>query len=178
MWCVSSCAAHRQHASSNVCLIKICSKHSSNTFLSLPLIFYEADVRFYVSRTTVLLPWSSNLTLRILTLNPYHSLHVCSQNLFLEPLLIKQLAKETLISKDYFWLIHSFTYYVLTQINVTTYTIGYWSQTRLKYGSEEKGSWFYKCAILLGFVMSKKQDRLLSELLPEDKITNLLGFLT
>ena len=48
----------------------------------------------------------------------------------------------------------------------------------LKYGSEEKGSWFYRCSILLGFIMSKKQGRLCSELLSEDKITNLLGFLT
>ena len=48
----------------------------------------------------------------------------------------------------------------------------------LKYGSEEKSSWFYKCSILLGFIMSKKQERLRSELLSEDKITNLLGFLT
>ena len=48
----------------------------------------------------------------------------------------------------------------------------------LKYGSEEKGSWLYRCSILLGFIVSKKQERLRSELLSEDKITNLLGFLT
>ena len=48
----------------------------------------------------------------------------------------------------------------------------------LKYGSEEKGSSLYRCSILLGFIMSKKQERLRSELLSEDKITNLLGFLT
>ena len=48
----------------------------------------------------------------------------------------------------------------------------------LKYGSKEKGSWFCKYSILLGFIMSKKQERLRSELLSEDKITNLLGFLT
>ena len=48
----------------------------------------------------------------------------------------------------------------------------------LKYGSEEKGSSLCKCSILLGFLMSKKQERLRSELLSEDKITNLLGFLT
>ena len=30
--------------------------------------------------------------------------------------------------------------------------------------------------LLLGFIMSKKQERLRSELLSEDKITNLLGF--
>ena len=48
----------------------------------------------------------------------------------------------------------------------------------LKYGSEEKGSSLCKCSILLGFFMSKKQERLRSELLSEDKITNLLGFLT
>ena len=48
----------------------------------------------------------------------------------------------------------------------------------LKYGSDEKGSSFCKCSILLGFIMSKKQERLRSELLSEDKITNLLGFLT
>ena len=48
----------------------------------------------------------------------------------------------------------------------------------LKYGSEEKGSSLCKCSILLGFIMSKKQERLRSELLSEDKITNLLGFLT
>ena len=48
----------------------------------------------------------------------------------------------------------------------------------LKYGSEEKGSSLRKCSILLGFFMSKKLERLRSELLSEDKITNLLGFLT
>ena len=48
----------------------------------------------------------------------------------------------------------------------------------LKYGSEEKGSSFCKCSIFLGFLMSKKQERLRSELLSEHKITNLLGFLT
>ena len=48
----------------------------------------------------------------------------------------------------------------------------------LKYGSEEKGFSLCKCSILLGFFMSKKQERLRSELLSEDKITNLLGFLT
>ena len=48
----------------------------------------------------------------------------------------------------------------------------------LKYGSEEKGSPLCKCSILLGFFMSKKLERLRSELLSEDKITNLLGFLT
>ena len=44
----------------------------------------------------------------------------------------------------------------------------------LKYGSEEKGSLLCKCSILLGFFMSKKLERLHSELLSEDKITNLL----
>ena len=48
----------------------------------------------------------------------------------------------------------------------------------LKYGSEEKGSSLCKCSIFLGFLMSKKQERLRSELLSEHKITNLLGFLT
>ena len=48
----------------------------------------------------------------------------------------------------------------------------------LKYGSEEKGSSLCKCSILLGFFMLKKLERLPSELLSEDKITNLLGFLT
>ena len=48
----------------------------------------------------------------------------------------------------------------------------------LKYGSEEKGSLLYKCSILLGFIMSKKHKRMRSELLSDDKITNLLGFLT
>ena len=51
-------------------------------------------------------------------------------------------------------------------------------KTPLKYGSEKKGSSLYKCSTLLGFFMSKKLERLLSELLSEDKITNLLGFLT
>ena len=62
------------------------------------------------------------------------------------------------------------------------WTMTYWpkvfEEILLKYGSEEKGSWFYKCSILLGFETSKKQERLSSELLSEDKITNLLGFLT
>ena len=48
----------------------------------------------------------------------------------------------------------------------------------LKYGSEEKGSLLCKCSILLGFFMSKKLERLRSELLSEDKITNLFGFFT
>ena len=48
----------------------------------------------------------------------------------------------------------------------------------LKYGSEEKGSSLCKRSILLGFFMSKKLERLCSELLSEDKITNLLCFLT
>ena len=48
----------------------------------------------------------------------------------------------------------------------------------LKYGFEEKGSSLCKCSILLGFFMSKKLDRLRSELLSEDKIKNLLDFLT
>ena len=48
----------------------------------------------------------------------------------------------------------------------------------LKYGSEEKGFSLCKCSILLGIFMSKKIERLRSELLSEDKITNLLGFLT
>ena len=48
----------------------------------------------------------------------------------------------------------------------------------LKYGSEEKGPSLCKCSILQGFFMSKKLERLRSELLSEDKITNLLGFLT
>ena len=48
----------------------------------------------------------------------------------------------------------------------------------LKYGSEEMGSSLCKCSILMGFFMSKKLERIRSELLSEDKITNLLGFLT
>ena len=48
----------------------------------------------------------------------------------------------------------------------------------LKYGSEEMGSSLCRCSSLMGFIMSKKQERLRSELLSEDKITNLLGFLT
>jgi hypothetical protein len=48
----------------------------------------------------------------------------------------------------------------------------------LKYGSEEKGSSFCKCSILLGIIMSKKQERFRSELLSENKITNLLVFVT
>ena len=51
-------------------------------------------------------------------------------------------------------------------------------QAELKYGSEEKGSSLCRFSILLGFIMSKKQERLRSEILSEDKITNLLGFLT
>ena len=52
------------------------------------------------------------------------------------------------------------------------------SKKELKYGSEEKGSSLCKCSILLGYFMSKKLERLRYELLLEDKITNLLGFLT
>ena len=52
------------------------------------------------------------------------------------------------------------------------------SVKQLKYGSEEKGSSLCRCSILLGFIMSKKQERLRYELLSEGKITNLLGFLT
>ena len=52
------------------------------------------------------------------------------------------------------------------------------SKYLLKYGSEKKGSSLYKCSPLLGFFMSKKLERLRSELLSEDKITILLVFLT
>ena len=48
----------------------------------------------------------------------------------------------------------------------------------LKMASQEKNYLFYECSPLLGFIMSKKQERLRSELLSEDKITNLLVFLT
>ena len=48
----------------------------------------------------------------------------------------------------------------------------------LKMYSEEMIPSFHECSPLLGFIMSKKQERLRSELLSEDKITNLLGFLT
>ena len=48
----------------------------------------------------------------------------------------------------------------------------------LKYGSQERNYLFYECSPLLGFIMSKKQERLRSELLSEDKIINLLGFFT
>ena len=60
----------------------------------------------------------------------------------------------------------------------TVITQGSAHTTLLKYGSEEKGSSFCKCSTLMGFIMSKKPERLRSELLSEDKITNLLGFLT
>ena len=58
--------------------------------------------------------------------------------------------------------------------------IAYWNPKSrqgpvLKYGSEEKDS---SLCFLLGFLCQKKQERLRSELLSEDKITNLLGFLT
>ena len=46
----------------------------------------------------------------------------------------------------------------------------------LKMYSEETIPSFHECSPLLGFIMSKKQERLRSELLSEDKITNLLGF--
>ena len=52
--------------------------------------------------------------------------------------------------------------------NVKTYILRKVVKT-LKYGSEEKGSSLHKCSIL---------KKLRSELLSEDKITNLLGFLT
>ena len=70
----------------------------------------------------------------------------------------------------------------LNQLRITKWFLRLlWSTTTvdsLKYGSEEKGSSLCKCSILLGFSMSKKLERLRSELLSEDKITNLLGFLT
>ena len=50
-----------------------------------------------------------------------------------------------------------------------------YSKILLKYGSEEKGSSFCKCSILLGFITYVKKTR---ELLSEDKIANLLVFLT
>ena len=43
----------------------------------------------------------------------------------------------------------------------------------LKMYSEERIPSFHECLPLLGFIMSKKQERLRSELLSEDKITNL-----
>ena len=52
------------------------------------------------------------------------------------------------------------------------------SMVGLEYGSEEKGSSLCRCSILLGFFKSKKLERSPFELLSEDKITNLLGFLT
>ena len=52
------------------------------------------------------------------------------------------------------------------------------TKPRLKYGSHGKNYLFYECSPFLGFIMSKKQERLRSELLSEDKITNLLVFLT
>ena len=70
----------------------------------------------------------------------------------------------------------------LTSLNLCNY--GFQPKRRcktkyvLKYGSGEKVPSFCKCSILLGFIMSKKQERLRSELLSEDKITNLLVFLT
>ena len=67
------------------------------------------------------------------------------------------------------------TQMVVELINIHLISV---QQKRLKYGSEEKGSSLCRCSILLGFIMSKKQERLRSELLSEDKITNLLGFLT
>ena len=48
----------------------------------------------------------------------------------------------------------------------------------LKTRSEKILYWFCRFSILLGLIMSKKQERLRSELLSEDKITNLLVFLT
>ena len=48
----------------------------------------------------------------------------------------------------------------------------------LKYSSQERNYLFYECSPHLGFIMSKKQERLHSELLSEGKITNLLVFLT
>ena len=48
----------------------------------------------------------------------------------------------------------------------------------LKYGSQERNYLFYECSPLLGFIMPKKQERLRSELLSEDKIIYLLVFLT
>ena len=48
----------------------------------------------------------------------------------------------------------------------------------LKYSSQERNYLFYECSPLLGFITSKKQERLRSELLSEGKITNLLVFLT
>ena len=59
-----------------------------------------------------------------------------------------------------------------SNFHLTKYSI---PKAVLKYGSEEKGSSLCKCSILLSFFMSKKLERLCSELLLEDKITNLLG---
>ena len=46
----------------------------------------------------------------------------------------------------------------------------------LKMASQEIFYLFYECSPLLGFIMSKKQERLRSELLSEDKITNIRFF--
>ena len=60
----------------------------------------------------------------------------------------------------------------------TSKSMSYQGQSLLKMYSEETIPSFHECLPLLGFIMSKKQERLRSELLSEDKITNLLGFLT
>ena len=67
---------------------------------------------------------------------------------------------------------------VIGKVIATKYYFKQCVHRLLKYGSEEKGSSLCKCSILLGFFMSKKLERLRSELLSEDKITNLLSFLT
>ena len=70
---------------------------------------------------------------------------------------------------------------VFIYIHILVFPFVYQFNSRLgalKYESDEKGSWFYKRSILLGFIMSKKQERLRSVLLSEDRITNLKGFLT
>ena len=72
--------------------------------------------------------------------------------------------------KDYFLTRKSFGFTDRFRILIHTYV--------LKYGSEEKGSSLSRFSIFLGFIMSKKQGRLCSELLSEDKITNLSSFLT
>ena len=49
---------------------------------------------------------------------------------------------------------------------------------QLKYGSEEMGSWFYKCSILLGFIMSKNLRGLWFYLLIKVQNATSLVFLT
>ena len=78
-----------------------------------------------------------------------------------------------------FWIsiIWPITYIVFISLLRSKLEIKMWSD-QLKYGSQEMGSWFYRCSPLLGFIMSKKLRGLWFCLLIKVQNATSLVFLT